>query len=155
MHRFRNHCSLWHDRQNASCVISVASFRINGRIHAGGGNDHRASACEYDTFIIGTAIGINAIAAAINIQISAAAKIYSRFGIALGIQLHQLDPVGGDEGHKGNKVFLGHGVVDGDEMLVLHSLHGDGMIPIRFFRLQSRQRDAAAADHGTAGGRRN
>ena len=40
-----------------------------------------------------------------------------------------------------------HGVMDGDEMFILHIFDGDGMIFVHFFRFQGRQCDAAAADH--------
>ena len=43
-------------------------------------------------------------------------------------------------------MLLRHGVVNGDEMFVLHILGGDGVVIIRFFRLQSRQGNATAAD---------
>ena len=42
---------------------------------------------------------------------------------------------------------LRHGVVDGDEMLVLHIFDGQRMVFVRLFRLQRRERDAATADH--------
>ena len=40
-----------------------------------------------------------------------------------------------------------HGVMDGDEMFILHIFDGDSMIFVHFFRFQGRQCDAAAADH--------
>ena len=44
-------------------------------------------------------------------------------------------------------MLLGHGMVDGDEMLILHAFHRDAMLLILIFRFQRRQGDAAAADH--------
>ena len=48
-------------------------------------------------------------------------------------------------------MLLGHGVMDGDEMLVLHIFNGNGVVLIGLLRFQRRQADAAAADHRTAG----
>ena len=48
-------------------------------------------------------------------------------------------------------MFYGHGVGDGDEMLIFHILHGDGVTVVRVFRLQRRQGNTAAADTGVSG----
>ena len=71
--------------------------------------------------------------------------------IALGIEFHQLQPVRSDEGHKGDEMLLGHGMVDRDKLLVLHLLNGKHMVFVRFLRFQRRQSDAAAADQGVSG----
>ena len=44
-------------------------------------------------------------------------------------------------------MLLPHRVVNGDEMLVLHVLNGNGMGIVCLFCLQSRKCDAAAADY--------
>ena len=47
-------------------------------------------------------------------------------------------------------MFLGHGMVNGDKMLILHLFNSQQVIIVRFFRFQRRQRDAAAADNRVA-----
>ena len=44
-------------------------------------------------------------------------------------------------------MLLGHRVVEGNEMLVLHTFNGDRVVILCFFSLQSRQGNAAATDH--------
>ena len=44
-------------------------------------------------------------------------------------------------------MLFGHGMVDGEKVLVLHIFNGDGMVFVRFFCLQCRQCNAAATDH--------
>ena len=70
------------------------------------------------------------------------------FRVALGIELHQLEPIRSGVDHKGDEVLLGHGMPDGNEFLILHLLNGNRMLLIRLLRLQGRKRNSAAADHG-------
>ena len=49
-------------------------------------------------------------------------------------------------------MLLGHGVVNGDKMLIFHILYGDHVVFIGFFRFQGGQGNAAAADQGVARG---
>ena len=46
---------------------------------------------------------------------------------------------------------LGHGMVDGDKMLIFHGFHCDAVVLIRRFRFQRRQSDTAAADQCISG----
>ena len=48
-------------------------------------------------------------------------------------------------------MLLGHGVMDGDEVLVLHILHGNGVVIVRILGLQRGQGHAAAAHHRVSG----
>ena len=87
---------------------------------------------------------------AVVIQIAPAPQLHPGLGIALGVELHQLDPVCGDEGREGDIVRLGHGMVHGQKMLIFHTLDGNGMAFFRLLRFQRRQCHAAAADHSIA-----
>ena len=92
------------------------------------------------------------MAVAIVIEFSQAAQLQAGLGIAFRIELDQLDAVRGDKGHEGDMMRLGHGMVDGDEMLILHIFDGYGVGFIGILRFQRRQGDPAAADHGAAHG---
>ena len=91
------------------------------------------------------------MAIAVVIEISPAPELEPGLGIALGIELHHLQPVGGHRRDEGDVMLLGHGVSHSDKMLVLHMLHRHAMVLIGLFRFQGRQSDAAAADQGAAG----
>ena len=79
-----------------------------------------------------------AVAVAVPVEVSATAELHPGLGVALGVKFHQLDPVAGDEGREGDEMLLGHGVVDGQKMLVLHILDGDGMVFVGFLGLQGK-----------------
>lgn len=87
---------------------------------------------------------------AVVIEIPHAPKLQPGLGVAFGVEIHHLGPVCGDVGYEGNVMGLRHGMVDGDEMLVLHVLDGHRMVIVCFFRFQGGQRDAAAADHSVS-----
>lgn len=93
-----------------------------------------------------------AVVIAVEIQIPALLEPEPAGGGTLRIQLDQLEPVRCHIGQKGDVVGLGHGVVDGHILFILHRLHGDGVGVVRFFRFQRGQGNAAAADHRFAGG---
>lgn len=83
---------------------------------------------------------------AVPIEDPGAAELEAGFGVAFGIELDQLHPVGGDEGKKGNIVLLRHGMPDGDKMLVLHRLNEGTVGIVSVLCLQGRQGEATAAD---------
>ena len=85
---------------------------------------------------------------AVPIEVTHAVKFQAALGIALRIEFDELHPVAGDPGHKGDVVLLCHFVVDGEEVLVFHGLHGDGVGFVGGFGLQRRQSHPAAADDG-------
>ena len=91
-----------------------------------------------------------AVPVTVPVEGAEATELEPGLGVALGVEFHKLHPVGGDEGHEGNIVRLGHGVGDGDEVLILHILDADCVAFVRLLRLQGRQSDAAAADDRTA-----
>ena len=88
---------------------------------------------------------------AVPIEHTKTAQLQTGLGIAFRIKFHQLNPIRGDEGNKGNVVLLRHGMINGKEEFILHSFNADGMIFIRSLGFQGRQCDAAAADHGISG----
>ena len=88
---------------------------------------------------------------AVPVEMAHATELEAGLRVALGIELYKLHPVTGDKGHKGNVVGFGHGVGDGNEMLVLHVFDENAVFALRFFRFQRRQSDAAAADQSAAG----
>ena len=91
------------------------------------------------------------MAVAVVIQSPQAPHLEPGLGLALGVELDELDPVTGDVGQEGDEVLLGHGMMDGDELLILHLLDGDGVVVIGLLGLQGRQGHTAAAHHRTAG----
>jgi len=88
---------------------------------------------------------------AVVIEIPSASQLQPSLGVAFGIEFHHLDSIRGYERRKGNKMLLGHGVGDGDKVLVLHFFYGDPVGVVCVFRFQGGQGDTAAADHRTAG----
>ena len=87
---------------------------------------------------------------AVVIEISSATQLQAGFGVTFGIELDHLHTVVGYERQKGYKMLLGHGVGDGDKMLVLHFFYGDPVVVVYILRFQSRQGNATAADHRIA-----
>ena len=90
------------------------------------------------------------VAVAVIIQVTSAPQLQPGLGVALRVEFHQLQPVGGDIGHKGDEMLLGHGVVDRDKVFVLHPLQGDGVRRLTVLCFQRGQGDTAAADEGVA-----
>lgn len=76
------------------------------------------------------------MAVAAVIQMPHPTQLQPGLGIALGIELYHLNPVRGYECHKGNVMLLRHGVVDGEEMRILHALYGHAVGLFCFFRFQ-------------------
>ena len=87
---------------------------------------------------------------AVVIHIASATELQSGFRIAFGIEFYQLQPVRGNVRHEGDEMFLGHGMVDRNEMLIFHLFDGQQVVFVRFFRFQRRQCDATAADDRVA-----
>ena len=52
--------------------------------------------------------------------------------------------------HEGDEMFLGHGMVNGDKMLIFHFFQSQQVVIVRLLRFQRGQRDAAAADDRVA-----
>ena len=86
------------------------------------------------------------VAVAVPIQYAQPTELKPGFGISLGIKLHRLYPVGGDKGNKGNVMIFGHGVRNGNKVLILNRINIKRMLIVPFFCFQGRQHDAAAAD---------
>lgn len=91
------------------------------------------------------------VAVTVVIEVSHTTQLQSCFSVPLGIEFYHLQPVGGDEYHEGDKMFLGHGMVDRDKMLILHSFNGNGMVVIHVFCFQRGQGNTTAADQGISG----
>ena len=89
---------------------------------------------------------------AVAVEVSSALEAESAFSIALRVQLHHLKLVGCHVGQKGYVVGFGHGVMDGDELLVFRLFDLDFMVFIQRFSLQSRKGHTAAADDGISHG---
>lgn len=83
---------------------------------------------------------------------AAAATKKAGFGVSFGIELNALKAAAGAVGDEENVVLLGHGVINGDVILVLDVLDAGGVGVIRRFRFQRRQGDATAGNHGRAHG---
>ena len=91
------------------------------------------------------------VAVTVVIEVSHTTQLQSCFSVSLGIEFYHLQPVSGDECHEGDKMFLGHGMVDRDKMFILHSFNGNGVAVIRVFCFQRGQGNTAAADKGISG----
>ena len=74
----------------------------------------------------------------------------SCFCIALWVEFSQKESVIRTVGQKGNIVFLGHGMLDGEKEFVLYVFHTKHMRLIRGFCFQGRQRDPAARNGGSS-----
>ena len=74
----------------------------------------------------------------------------SCFCIALWVEFSQKESVIRTVGQKGNIVFLGHGMLDGEKEFVLYVLHTKHMRLIRGFCFHGRQRDPAAGNGGSS-----
>lgn len=100
------------------------------------------------------ALAKQAVVVAVPIEpaVAAAATEKACFGVAFGIELDGFKAAAGAVGDEGNVVLLGHGVINGDVILVLDVLDAGGVGVIRRFRLERRQGDAAAGNHGRAHG---
>ena len=109
----------------------------------GSGNDGRSDALAEKAVVV---------AVPVEPAMAAAAAKKAGFGISFGIELDALKAAAGAVGDEGNVVLLGHGVINGDVILVLDVLDAGGMGVIRRFRLERRQGDATAGNHGRAHG---
>ena len=99
-----------------------------------------------------------AVAVAVKVEHTLAAKWETTGCIALGIELDELELIAREIGDEGDIMFLRHGVVDGDEELVFDPFDGELVIFVGVFRLGNvlrGQSDAAAADDGLSGGMQN
>ena len=74
------------------------------------------------------------------------------FGVAFGIELDGFKAAASAVGDEGNVVLFGHGVINGDVILVLDVLDAGGVGVVGRFRLERRQGDATAGNHGRAHG---
>ena len=83
---------------------------------------------------------------AIIIEIPHSPQLQAGFGIAFGVTLHHLHPVVGYKGNKRNKMLLRHGMLNSDEVFVLHMLNCDGVVFVCRLRFQCRKGNTAAAD---------
>lgn len=92
------------------------------------------------------------VAVPIEPAVAATAPEKAGFGVAFGIELDGFKAAAGAVGDEGNVVLLGHGVINGDVILVLDVLDAGGVGVIRRFRLERRQGDATAGNHGRAHG---
>lgn len=112
----------------------------------GSGNDGRSDALAKEAVVV---------AVPVEPAMAAAATKKAGFGVAFGVELDALKAAAGAIGDEGHVVLLGHGVINGDVILVLDVLDAGGVGVIRRFRLQRRQGDAAAGNHGWAHGLKN
>ena len=85
---------------------------------------------------------------AVDVEVASAVELEASFGVAFGVELDELYPIRGEEGHERNKMCFCHRVVDGNEMLVLHLFDGNTVIGIGGFRLQGWQDNATTANEG-------
>lgn len=74
----------------------------------------------------------------------------SYFCIALWVEFSQKESVIRTVGQKGNIVFLGHGMLDGEKEFVLYVFHTKHMRLIRGFCFQGRQHYPAAGNGGSS-----
>ena len=86
------------------------------------------------------------MAIAVAIQVSSASETKTALCVSFRVQLDHLKLFGCHIGQKGDVVGFCHGMMDGDEVLILYRLDLDLMVFIGRFRFQSRKRHAAAAD---------
>lgn len=100
------------------------------------------------------ALAEKAVVVAVPIEpaVAAAATEKAGFGVSFGIELDALKAAAGAVGNEGNVVVFCHGVIDGNVVFVFDVLDCGGVGVIRRFRLERRQGDAAAGNHGWAHG---
>ena len=95
-----------------------------------------------------------AVAVAVKVQHSRAPHGEAGRGVALGVKLDQLQLVARQVGEKRDGMVLRHGVVEGDEKLVLYPLNGQLMVLVGVLSLGDilgGQGDSAAAHDGLPG----
>lgn len=112
----------------------------------GSGNDGCSDALTEEAVVV---------AVPVEPAMAAAATKKAGFGVSFGIELDALKAAAGAVGDEGNVVLLGHGVINGDVILVLDVLDAGGVGVIGRFRFQRRQGDATAGNHGWAHGLKN
>lgn len=100
------------------------------------------------------ALAEKAVVVAVPVEpaVAAAAPEKACFGVAFRIELDDFKAAAGAVGDEGNVVLLGHGVIDSDVILVLDVLDCGGVGVVGRFRLERRQGDATAGNHGRAHG---
>ena len=95
------------------------------------------------------------MAVAVEVEHPGAPQREAGGGIALRVQLDQLELIARQVGDERDEVVFCHGVMERDKKLVLHSLHGQLVVLVgvlRFRNVLRGQGDAAAAHHGLPGG---
>ena len=85
-------------------------------------------------------------------ELSPATVQESGLGSSLRVESDQLRPVRGYIGDKPDVVLPGHGMGQGDKQLIFHGFHLGKVRLLRLLRLQCRQGNAAAGNHGFSGG---
>lgn len=95
------------------------------------------------------------VAVPVEPAMAAAATKKAGFGVSFGIELDALKAAAGAVGDEGNVVVFCHGVIDGNVVFVFDVLDCGGVGVVGRFRLQRRQGDAAAGNHGWAHGLKN
>ncbi len=87
---------------------------------------------------------------AIKVQDTFASKLQTGFGVLFGVEFHELYPVAGNISQKGNKMIFGHGVTNGDEMLIFHLFNGNRVVLVCFFGFQRGQRNTTTRNRGAS-----
>ena len=96
-----------------------------------------------------------AMTVAVKVQHAGAPQREAGRGIPLWVEPDQLQLVSSEVGDERDEMILCHRVVDGNEQLILHPLHGQLVVLVgvlRFRNVLRGQGDAAAAHHGLPGG---
>lgn len=112
----------------------------------GSGNDGRSDALAEKAVVV---------AVPVEPAMAAAATKKAGFGVSFRIELDALKAAAGAVGDEGNVVVFCHGVIDGNVVFIFDVLDCGGVGVVGRFRLQRRQGDAAAGNHGWAHGLEN
>ena len=78
------------------------------------------------------------VSIAVEVKGSPAAKRNSGLRRALRVELDELEPVSRGESEEGNIVGFVHGMIQGDETLILHRLDSGAVSLVRLLSLQRR-----------------
>ena len=83
------------------------------------------------------ALAKEAVVVAVPVEpaMAAAATKKTGFGVSFGIELNALKAAAGAVGDEGNVVLLGHGVINGDVILVLDMLDAGGVGAVSYTHL--------------------
>ena len=84
----------------------------------------------------------------IGIQKTTAAQLQSSFRISLRVEFDKLHTVTGHECHKRDKVLFCHIVLDGNKMLIFHTLDGQFVLFVEWLCIQCRQCNPTAGNQG-------